>query len=158
MLGYTKWEYWSLTNTKRILCLKQLSAGQMPGKTHNDQKITTIKCRMIFLCSVYCNENGRVFNNSKNLRFLYQLFSVLFCLSPFLCSLKLWTLKGFKKLHEFLADMGVPLSECKQKFSAMDMGLKDNVAEWLVTSARKFGWVYIFIKGSGVDFSKTVLT
>nr|BAH83666.1 cell division cycle 45 [Patiria pectinifera] len=69
----------------------------------------------------------------------WSLFESLRHSSYTACNLKLWTLKGFKKLHEFLADMGVPLSECKQKFSAMDMGLKDNVTDWLVTSARKFG-------------------
>ncbi|XP_072164043.1 cell division control protein 45 homolog [Diadema setosum] len=55
------------------------------------------------------------------------------------CTLKLWTLKGKKKLNEFLADMGLPLAQCQQKFSAMDITFKNNIRDLLESSAKKFG-------------------
>ncbi|XP_077995544.1 cell division control protein 45 homolog [Glandiceps talaboti] len=61
------------------------------------------------------------------------------------CSFKVWTMKGKKKLHEFLADMGLPLVQCKQKYSSMDITLKENLSEWINKSAEKFGLDDIFL-------------
>ncbi|XP_072044064.1 cell division control protein 45 homolog [Amphiura filiformis] len=69
----------------------------------------------------------------------WSLFDSLKHSSYTACNLKLWTLKGNKRLLEFLADMGIPLAQCKQKFSAMDVSLKDNIRETLEASAKKFG-------------------
>jgi len=55
------------------------------------------------------------------------------------CGLRLFTLKGTKKLHELFADMGVPITQCKQKYSSMDVDLRTNVKEWLETLADKYG-------------------
>ena len=33
----------------------------------------------------------------------------------------------------------LPLVQCKQKFSAMDVQYRENVASWIVRSAPKFG-------------------
>ena len=49
----------------------------------------------------------------------------------FLCRFRIWTTKGKKKLTEFLADMGLPLSQCKQKFSSMDMDIRKEVCGWI---------------------------
>ncbi|PIK60025.1 putative cell division control protein 45-like [Apostichopus japonicus] len=68
------------------------------------------------------------------------------------CTLKLWTLKGQKKLHEFLADMGLPLTQSKQKFTAMDKDFKDNVKDWVETSAKKFGLENISVPSFQVQF------
>jgi len=38
----------------------------------------------------------------------------------------MWTNKGKKKLNEFLADLGLPLTECKQKYSFMDSSFKND--------------------------------
>jgi cell division control protein 45 len=38
----------------------------------------------------------------------------------------MWTNKGKKKLHEFLADLGLPLNECKQKYAYMDSSFKND--------------------------------
>lgn len=40
------------------------------------------------------------------------------------CKLKLWTHRGEMTLHEFLVEMGLPLVEAKQTFTAMDLELK----------------------------------
>lgn len=40
-------------------------------------------------------------------------------------NLKLWTIKGEKRLNKMLAEMGMPLVESKQKFSTMDLSLRN---------------------------------
>ncbi|XP_046645795.1 cell division control protein 45 homolog [Daphnia pulicaria] len=40
---------------------------------------------------------------------------------------QLWTLKGEKKLNEFLAGLGLPLSQCRQKFNSMDIELRNDL-------------------------------
>lgn len=40
------------------------------------------------------------------------------------CKLKLWTLRGEKKLHELLVEMGLPLVQARQAFSSMDLLFK----------------------------------
>uniref|UniRef100_A0A8C5KQ07 Cell division cycle 45 n=1 Tax=Jaculus jaculus TaxID=51337 RepID=A0A8C5KQ07_JACJA len=52
---------------------------------------------------------------------------------------KLWSVHGQKRLQEFLADMGLPLKQVKQKFQSMDMSLKENLQEIIEESANKFG-------------------
>jgi cell division control protein 45 len=42
------------------------------------------------------------------------------------CLFKMWTNKGKKKLNEFLADLGLPLNECKQKYAYMDSSYKND--------------------------------
>lgn len=55
------------------------------------------------------------------------------------CRFRVWTMKGKKKLNEFLADMGIPLVQSKQKFHSMDFDLRNNLKGWVETSADKFG-------------------
>ncbi|XP_012510408.1 PREDICTED: cell division control protein 45 homolog isoform X1 [Propithecus coquereli] len=52
---------------------------------------------------------------------------------------KLWSVHGQKRLQEFLADMGLPLKQVKQKFQSMDISLKENLQEMIEESATKFG-------------------
>nr|CAH0109028.1 unnamed protein product [Daphnia galeata] len=40
---------------------------------------------------------------------------------------QLWTLKGEKKLNEFLAELGLPLSQCRQKYNSMDIELRNDL-------------------------------
>ncbi|XP_068210074.1 cell division control protein 45 homolog [Palaemon carinicauda] len=54
-------------------------------------------------------------------------------------SLKLWTLKGEKRLCELLAEMGLPLSQCKQKYSGMDMALRNELQSLLEAKVEKYG-------------------
>ncbi|XP_038133157.1 cell division control protein 45 homolog [Cyprinodon tularosa] len=55
------------------------------------------------------------------------------------CGFQLWTLKGQKKLREFLADMGLPLKQVKQKFKSMDITIKENLRDVIEESSNKFG-------------------
>lgn len=67
-------------------------------------------------------------------------------------SLKLWSVQGQKKLQEFLADMGLPLKQVKQKFNAMDISLKENLREMIEESANKFGMKDIRVQTFSVQF------
>ncbi|XP_031550751.1 cell division control protein 45 homolog [Actinia tenebrosa] len=55
------------------------------------------------------------------------------------CRFRVWTMKGKKKLHEFLADMGIPLAQSRENYTSMDVELRNNLKEWVCTSAEKFG-------------------
>ncbi|XP_019741931.1 cell division control protein 45 homolog [Hippocampus comes] len=68
------------------------------------------------------------------------------------CHFKLWTLNGQKKLQEFLADMGLPLKQVRQKFTSMDMSIKENLREVIEESSNKYGMKDIRIQTFGVHF------
>ncbi|KAK2901896.1 cell division control protein 45 homolog [Channa argus] len=68
------------------------------------------------------------------------------------CHFKLWTLKGQKKLQEFLADMGLPLKQVRQKFNSMDMSIKENLRDVIEESSNKYGMKDIRIQTFGVHF------
>ncbi|ELT95314.1 hypothetical protein CAPTEDRAFT_224008 [Capitella teleta] len=55
------------------------------------------------------------------------------------CKFKVWTLKGKKRLHEFLAEMGLPLVQCKQKYSSMEVHLRDSIKEMMTKFIEKYG-------------------
>ena len=52
---------------------------------------------------------------------------------------KIWTMKGYQKLSEFLAELGLPLVQCKQKFSTMDLGLRNEVQSMFEEKVEKYG-------------------
>ncbi|KAM9857745.1 cell division control protein 45 homolog [Aulostomus maculatus] len=68
------------------------------------------------------------------------------------CNFKLWTLNGQKKLQEFLADMGLPLKQVRQKFMSMDMSIKENLRDVIEESSNKYGMKDVRIQTFGVHF------
>uniref|UniRef100_A0A9J8DJI7 CDC45 cell division cycle 45 homolog (S. cerevisiae) n=2 Tax=Cyprinus carpio TaxID=7962 RepID=A0A9J8DJI7_CYPCA len=68
------------------------------------------------------------------------------------CSFKLWSINGQKKLQEFLADMGLPLKQVRQKFNSMDMSIKENLREVIEESANKFSMKDIRVQTFAVNF------
>ncbi|KAM8885985.1 cell division control protein 45 homolog isoform 1-T1 [Spinachia spinachia] len=68
------------------------------------------------------------------------------------CHFKLWTLNGQKKLQEFLADMGLPLKQVRQKFHSMDMAIKGNLRDVIEESSSKYGMKDIRVQTFGVHF------
>ncbi|XP_071339655.1 cell division control protein 45 homolog [Trachinotus anak] len=86
---------------------------------------------------------------------LYQHWSLYesICNSSYTsCNFKLWTLNGQKKLQEFLADMGLPLKQVRQKFNSMDMSIKENLRDVIEESSNKYGMKDIRIQTFGVHF------
>nr|XP_044988429.1 cell division control protein 45 homolog [Jaculus jaculus] len=65
---------------------------------------------------------------------------------------KLWSVHGQKRLQEFLADMGLPLKQVKQKFQSMDMSLKENLQEIIEESANKFGMKDMRVQTFSIHF------
>ncbi|XP_036133159.1 cell division control protein 45 homolog [Molossus molossus] len=65
---------------------------------------------------------------------------------------KLWSVHGQKRLQEFLADMGLPLKQVKQKFQSMDISLKENLREIIEESANKFGMKDMRVQTFSVHF------
>lgn len=73
---------------------------------------------------------------------LYRHWSVEASLkfSPFTaCKMKLWSFKGDKKLHELLADMGLPLAQSRQTFASMDLQLRQEFQASLERLSEKYG-------------------
>ncbi|XP_078524076.1 cell division control protein 45 homolog isoform X1 [Lissotriton helveticus] len=86
---------------------------------------------------------------------LYQHWSLFesICNSCYTsASLKLWSVQGQKRLQEFLADMGLPLKQVKQKFNSMDISLKENLREMIEESANKFGMKDVRVQTFSVQF------
>lgn len=54
------------------------------------------------------------------------------------CKLKLWTLKGEKRVHELLVEMGLPLAQAKQQYSSMDMMLRNEFFQMIEKLAEKY--------------------
>uniref|UniRef100_A0A1B0BDI7 Cell division control protein 45 homolog n=1 Tax=Glossina palpalis gambiensis TaxID=67801 RepID=A0A1B0BDI7_9MUSC len=54
------------------------------------------------------------------------------------CKLKLWTLRGEKKLHELLVEMGLPLVHARQTFSSMDLVLRQEFFSMIAKLAEKY--------------------
>ncbi|XP_059749924.1 cell division control protein 45 homolog isoform X2 [Balaenoptera ricei] len=65
---------------------------------------------------------------------------------------KLWSLHGQKRLQEFLADVGLPLKQVKQKFQSMDGSLKENLREMIEESANKFGMKDMRVQTFSIHF------
>ncbi|XP_040569491.1 cell division control protein 45 homolog [Lepeophtheirus salmonis] len=51
---------------------------------------------------------------------------------------KVWTLKGKQRLYEFLAELGLPLIECKQNFATMDLSLRNNIIDIFESKSSKY--------------------
>lgn len=68
----------------------------------------------------------------------WSLFDSLRFTPHVACQLKLFTFKGEKRLYEFLAELGLPLVQCRQKFVSMDMGLRSQVRDLFQTKADKY--------------------
>jgi cell division control protein 45 len=54
------------------------------------------------------------------------------------CKLKLWTLRGEKRLHELLVEMGLPLVQARQAFSSMDLVLRKEFQGMIEKLAEKY--------------------
>lgn len=57
---------------------------------------------------------------------------------PTAVALRLWSIKGEQKLKELLADMGLPLAQAKQRFSAMDLSYRQEFKNMVVEKVDKY--------------------
>ncbi|KAL5017064.1 hypothetical protein ScPMuIL_006653 [Solemya velum] len=100
-------------------------------RTEDDENIISINCLKI------------VFDDELQLALYrhWSLFESLRHSVNMACKFKVWTQKGQKRLHEFLAEMGMPLSQCKQKYTAMDSSLRGNIKTMMQEHMTKYGLV-----------------
>ncbi|XP_053987531.1 cell division control protein 45 homolog isoform X1 [Hylaeus volcanicus] len=57
---------------------------------------------------------------------------------PTAVSLRLWSVRGEQRLKELLAEMGLPLIQSKQRFSAMDLSLRQEFRQMIEKLAGKY--------------------
>ena len=57
---------------------------------------------------------------------------------PTAVSLRLWSIRGEQRLKELLAEMGLPLAQSKQRFSAMDLVLRQEFRQMVEKLAGKY--------------------
>lgn len=57
---------------------------------------------------------------------------------PTAVSLRLWSIRGEQKLKELLAEMGLPLAQSKQRFSSMDLALRQEFKQMMEKLAEKY--------------------
>ncbi|XP_043215668.1 cell division control protein 45 homolog isoform X3 [Amphibalanus amphitrite] len=109
-----------------------LSAGHYQGQVarygHQRDETTSADCLRL------------AFEQDLNL-VLYRHWSLFDSLrfTPLVaCQFKLFTFKGEKRLQEFLAELGLPLVQCRQKFASMDMALRGQVRDLIQAKAEKY--------------------
>lgn len=55
------------------------------------------------------------------------------------CKFKIWKFRGNRRLHTFLADLGLPINECKQKYSSMDLNLRNTLRQSIEEKTDRYG-------------------
>lgn len=87
------------------------------------------------------NHLSLFYEKDLNLR-LYREWSLLESLRYSMyvaCKFKIWKFRGYKKLQTFLADLGIPLAECKQKFTSMDLSIRNTLLTSIEEKMTKYG-------------------
>lgn len=57
---------------------------------------------------------------------------------PTAVSLRLWSIRGEQRLKELLAEMGLPLAQSRQRFTAMDLTLRQEFRQMVEKLAGKY--------------------
>jgi len=72
---------------------------------------------------------------------LYRHWSILKslnCTSYTAARFRVWTPGGRQRLSEFLAELGLPLAQCRQRFDGMDLSLKEKIIDVFASKAEKY--------------------
>ena len=91
--------------------------------------------------TIATNHLGLTYEKDLNLK-MYREWSLYESLRHTMfiaCRFKIFKVQGITKLHRFLADLGLPLIECKHKFDNMDLTLRKNLIEEMEEKAEKYG-------------------
>ncbi|KAM8866698.1 cell division control protein 45 homolog isoform 2-T2 [Synchiropus picturatus] len=145
VIGLTdQWVHDKITNMKYVtdIATMQRHVSRHNHRNEDEENSLSIDCMRI------------TFEYDLRLT-LYQHWSLYesICNSCYTCcNFKLWTLNGQKRLQEFLADMGLPLRQVRQKFHSMDMSIKENLREVIEESSNKYGMKDIRVQTFGVHF------
>ena len=94
-------------------------------------------------------------NNPIMFQVLYRHWSIAQSLrhTPYISSrFKAFTLKGEYKISEFLADIGLPLQQCSQVFSAMDLEFRQNITKTFTSKSEKYGLTQLTFNSFNCNF------
>eukprot|EP00124_Ichthyophonus_hoferi_P003482 Ihof_evm4s303 gene=Ihof_evmTU4s303 len=69
----------------------------------------------------------------------WSLYESMFYSTYVATRLKIWTERGQEKLNVLLTRMGLPLSQCREKYSIMDVNLKKKLRDKLTAHASECG-------------------
>lgn len=123
---------------------EQLILGKIESSTYvlETERIQSHVSRLSNKSNDNSIQTGLKISYEKDLHLsLYRHWSVYESLKNSLyssCKLKLWTLRGEKKLHELLVEMGLPLVQAKQTFNSMDLVLRKEFYEMIEKLAEKY--------------------
>ncbi|XP_055912436.1 cell division control protein 45 homolog [Eupeodes corollae] len=133
--------WWAIVGTT-----EQLILGKIESSTYT-LEIDNIQSHVSRLTSKASDQTQAhsaskiTFENDLHLA-LYRHWSVVESMKYSMycaCKLKLWTLRGEKKLHELLVEMGLPLTHAKQMFNSMDLTLRQEFHQMIEKLAEKYG-------------------
>ncbi|XP_023692882.1 cell division control protein 45 homolog [Paramormyrops kingsleyae] len=139
-----QWVHDKITHMKYVTDIATLQRHVSRHSHHNEDEENSLSIDCMRICFEY------------DLRLsLYQHWSLYesICNSCYTTSsFKLWSMHGQKKLQEFLADMGLPLKQVRQKFNSMDISIKENLRDVIEESSNKYGMKDIRIQTFSVHF------
>ncbi|KAF7283659.1 cell division cycle protein 45 isoform X2 [Rhynchophorus ferrugineus] len=117
-----------IENTQYILEMETLRAHckRLQNKTNDTDVLTSLKILFEKDLRLTLYRHWTVEHSIK-----YSTFTAV--------RMKLWTLKGDKKIHELLADMGLPLAQSRQHFKSMDLQLRKEFHSSLEKLSEKYG-------------------
>ncbi|OWA49847.1 Cell division control protein 45-like protein [Hypsibius exemplaris] len=124
-----------------VIGLCEMFMQRKIGSTEFVEKSVALQGHVIRLTHSIDLENQQNFRITYGqdlaLRF-YRQWSIFESLNntPYTVAIfRAWENKGHAKLHEFLADMGLALAQCKQTYSAMDFNIRRDMMEWFQAQA-----------------------
>ncbi|KAI1297172.1 Cell division control protein 45 -like protein [Halotydeus destructor] len=68
----------------------------------------------------------------------WSLFESMRHTAAICCKFKIWNTRGEKRLLEFFAELGVPLTQGKQRYSSMELDFRKNVQVWMEALSEKY--------------------
>lgn len=131
--------WWAIIGLTEQLVLDKIESAVYVLESH---KMQSHVARLTNKATDHTNQNAIriVFENDLHLA-LYRHWSVQESIrhSKYsACRLKLWTLRGEKRLQELLVEMGLPLAQAKQQFTSMDMVLRKEFYQMIEKLAEKY--------------------
>ncbi len=120
--------------------------GDVPGQADQPELITTT------------NHLSIAYEKDLALK-LYREWSIYESLRHTLyvaCKFKIWKQRGSKRLHTFLADLGIPLSQCRQRYQSMDLDLRRSLTAAIEAKMEKYGLGRIITSGGSFQASRAL--
>lgn len=133
--------WWAIVGTTEQLILGKIESSTYTLESDNIQShVSRLTTKSNDQTQTH-NATKITFENDLHLA-LYRHWTVIESMRNSMycsCKLKLWTLRGEKRLHELLVEMGLPLTHAKQMFNSMDLTLRQEFHQMIEKLAEKYG-------------------